>query len=310
MRTDENRWLFIPLLTLAISLLPFPSEFYYFSRVIIFGSAAFIIWMDPSEKLNVGKVIAIVIAVLFNPFFPIFLHSRASWILINIFSAAFFLLKFYPMQVRNYLSRNSDKAANSNTSSESEEHFLEILQKTNLSNKNKAISDITEILSQVNRIIPDKDWKIFLKEPYVIGFIFSWVEAVEDFLLEANKWTSEMRGAFRLSLFRSILGGKCEPFANLLLGEREFLKKMIVNDEYKIGANHGGIFAVSVYGKVRNDLTDDKISEANGLVKSQKLDFPVAFFAVTLLGFSIEWAKKREVNLRTHNTETDLDFPF
>ena len=214
------------------------------------------------------------------------------------------------MQVRNYSSRNSDKAANSNTSSEREEHFLEILQKTNLSNKNKAISDITEVLSQVNRIIPDKDWKIFLKEPYVIGFIFSWVEAVEDFLLEANKWTSEMRGAFRLSLFRSILGGKCEPFANLLLGEREFLKKMIVNDEYKIGANHGGIFAVSVYGKVRNDLTDDKISEANGLVKSQKLDFPVAFFAVTLLGFSIEWAKKREVNLRTHNTETDLDFPF
>lgn len=299
MVTYENRWIFIPLVTLAVSLLPFPSEFYYFFRFIIFCSTAFIIFTDQPFKLKIGTLYAIIIAIIFNPFFPLYFHSKAIWIIADLFAAIFFWLNLKPVNDKNVASDKTQENINTNSSTKNKNLPLDASKM--FEDKSAMVeSDINQILLQINILVGDKLWSKFIKEPYVIGFIFSWVEGVEDFYLEAFKWKSETRGVFRVSLFRSILNGKCQSLAELLIDKSVPIRKLVLDENFKLGAKHGTVFSASSYGEIPNvdalvlpkvgvGETNVAIKDAHQMAKSQKLDFSVAFLAVTLLGFAIKW---------------------
>ena len=83
-------------------LLPLPTEFYYFSRIIMCAGFIFAMKDMPPEiefrKINLtesqmfiyGGPIFFIMAFLYNPIIPIFLYERTVWAVLNIISAWMF----------------------------------------------------------------------------------------------------------------------------------------------------------------------------------------------------------------------------
>ena len=93
MRLD---WLFIPALLLVLALLPLPYGYYTFLRLVVTiaaAIAAFLVYQQAS--LNRSWAIAFgIIAVLFNPIFPVYL-DREVWAVIDLFAAATFAIGWW-----------------------------------------------------------------------------------------------------------------------------------------------------------------------------------------------------------------------
>ena len=77
-------WL-LPAIMLVVAILPLPYVYYSFLRVIICLSSGFIAFSMYSKAEGIGPwaVTFTLIAVLFNPIFPIFL-SREIWLVVDL----------------------------------------------------------------------------------------------------------------------------------------------------------------------------------------------------------------------------------
>tara|TARA_X000000950_G_scaffold186560_1_gene225811 strand:- start:44 stop:361 length:318 start_codon:yes stop_codon:yes gene_type:complete len=92
---NSFRWLLsteillVPICILAIGLLPLPTPFYDAVRlsVFIFGVAAFLLLPKIYSK---EKVIFLLLAVIYNPIFPVYFGSRLIWWPINAFALFMF----------------------------------------------------------------------------------------------------------------------------------------------------------------------------------------------------------------------------
>jgi hypothetical protein len=85
-------WLWLlPVAILLIATARLPYGYYTFTRVVICGSAALIAftgWED-SATSRIWSVLFALLAVLFNPIFPIYL-SRGTWFYLDIGAAIAF----------------------------------------------------------------------------------------------------------------------------------------------------------------------------------------------------------------------------
>ena len=83
---------YIPLVGALISLialLPFPVEFYTFTRITISLCSAYAAFGFYKEDHNVWIVFALV-TVLYNPILPIYLYDRSLWQVLNVLTALVF----------------------------------------------------------------------------------------------------------------------------------------------------------------------------------------------------------------------------
>ena len=97
----ENKYKYLFYFSLFL-LLPLPTEFYYFSRIVICAGFIFAMKEMPRElefreiKLSeaqmfiYGGPIFFIMACLYNPIFPIFLYEKAAWSVLNIITAWIF----------------------------------------------------------------------------------------------------------------------------------------------------------------------------------------------------------------------------
>jgi len=72
-----------------ISVLPFNDGFYIFTRVVVCLSALYGIFYL-NKKEDSSWIIFALIAVLYNPIVPVYLHSRPLWAVINVLTSIFF----------------------------------------------------------------------------------------------------------------------------------------------------------------------------------------------------------------------------
>jgi len=76
-----------------IALLPWPTEFYIFTRICLFtvaGLLAHQLYKSNPEDQQGWWILLIACAILYNPIFPIYLNNRLSWMIINILTALLF----------------------------------------------------------------------------------------------------------------------------------------------------------------------------------------------------------------------------
>ena len=75
---------------LFIAVLPLPIGYYTLLRIVVFIGALFVI----SENFNSVPWILIfaLIAILFNPLFPVYLGNKSTWIPIDLICGVLFLL--------------------------------------------------------------------------------------------------------------------------------------------------------------------------------------------------------------------------
>ena len=77
-------------LLLLIAILPLPYEYYIYLRIIVFISLVFFLIQDWTVLIISNKAIYVFIALLFNPFLPIYL-TKGIWAIIDIVFAIYML---------------------------------------------------------------------------------------------------------------------------------------------------------------------------------------------------------------------------
>ena len=85
----KSELLLIPIVVLLIGLLPITGDYYVLLRIVVclFGVVAFTALPQDYSK---EKVVFLVIAIIYNPIFPIYFGSKIIWIPINLVTIWFF----------------------------------------------------------------------------------------------------------------------------------------------------------------------------------------------------------------------------
>jgi len=79
-------------LMLCVAVFPLPYSYYTVLRVVVFGATAYVAYRlsnDPDHSKHFIPLV--VIAVLFNPFFPVHL-TQLIWLMLDLSGAVYFLL--------------------------------------------------------------------------------------------------------------------------------------------------------------------------------------------------------------------------
>ncbi|MBT2562541.1 DUF6804 family protein [Pedobacter sp. ISL-64] len=86
-----------------------PIEYYTFLRTIVSLGALLLIYIWVKQKHIPWAIIFILVLILFNPLFPIYLHRKSIWIPLDIITGLLFLLiAFYP---KKQPAKKEEKAA-------------------------------------------------------------------------------------------------------------------------------------------------------------------------------------------------------
>lgn len=83
-------------IALLIAVFKIPIGYYTFLRILIFIGALFIVLNEIKRDVNLLGIAFIIIAILFNPFIPIYLYQETIWMPIDFFTA--FLFGIYPFR--------------------------------------------------------------------------------------------------------------------------------------------------------------------------------------------------------------------
>lgn len=83
-------WYVVSIL-LLVAILDMPSEYYEFLRVSVFSVSAFVAYKNYEAKDNAMAVAFIIVAVLFNPIYPIYLDNETLWKFIDFSTAVLFI---------------------------------------------------------------------------------------------------------------------------------------------------------------------------------------------------------------------------
>ena len=89
-------WLFfIPAGFLLLGIADMPSGYYTFMRIVVFFTSCLMAFASykENEKIEVWTVLFALMAVLFNPIIPIYLHDKDIWTVLDIIGAAIFGIK-------------------------------------------------------------------------------------------------------------------------------------------------------------------------------------------------------------------------
>ncbi|MGV2453166.1 UNVERIFIED_CONTAM: hypothetical protein POZ17_23410 [Ralstonia mannitolilytica] len=101
-----------------------PIEYYTFLRIIISIGALLVLYNTLSSKQHYFSILFLIILILFNPVFPIYLYRKNIWIPIDIITGILFLLI-------NFIERKEQKKEKEEEiTEETSEHLPPIHQRT------------------------------------------------------------------------------------------------------------------------------------------------------------------------------------
>jgi len=75
-----------------IAIIRLPIEYYTFLRTIVSLGAALLIYSWIKQKNYSLAIIFVLVLILFNPLFPIYLHRKSIWIPLDIITGLLFLI--------------------------------------------------------------------------------------------------------------------------------------------------------------------------------------------------------------------------
>ena len=111
-------WL-IPSFFLGIAILEMPSGYYTFLRILLFGYFVFYIYNCYLKDFRNLTLVCLLFAILYNPFFPIYLYDKEIWTVINLATIFFIFFNrkkliesgLYPKQnnPKDYVSSDIDQ---------------------------------------------------------------------------------------------------------------------------------------------------------------------------------------------------------
>jgi len=82
-------------LFLVLGCFPLPIGYYTFLRIVVFVVCIVVIVKERERGLDATNIIAGMIAIVFNPIIPIYLHDKTWWIVIDLLTAIVFGFQTY-----------------------------------------------------------------------------------------------------------------------------------------------------------------------------------------------------------------------
>ena len=86
--------LFIPIGILAIGILPLPISYYTLVRIIVFITMGYLAWQYFEARDKTLVWVFGFFTALYNPFIPVYLHSKVLWIAFNIATIAALIYQY------------------------------------------------------------------------------------------------------------------------------------------------------------------------------------------------------------------------
>lgn len=74
------------------AILKLPIEYYTFLRIIVSLGALLLIYVWTKQKNYALAIVFVLVLILFNPLFPIYLHRKSIWIPLDIITGLLFLI--------------------------------------------------------------------------------------------------------------------------------------------------------------------------------------------------------------------------
>jgi len=78
---------------LVVGCFPLPIGYYTFLRIVACAVAVSLLFFPKSNGVTYRHIINGVVAILFNPIVPVYLHSKTAWVVIDAVAAGWFLLQ-------------------------------------------------------------------------------------------------------------------------------------------------------------------------------------------------------------------------
>jgi predicted membrane protein len=75
-----------------VAIFKLPIEYYTFLRTIVSLGALLLIYIWSKQKNFLLAIVFILVLILFNPLFPIYLHRKSIWIPLDVITGILFLL--------------------------------------------------------------------------------------------------------------------------------------------------------------------------------------------------------------------------
>ena len=75
-------------------MFPFNEGFYIFTRIVVCLTGVYAVFLL-NKKNNIFWIPSALIAIFYNPIFPVYLHEKELWIIINLITFLFFFWLFY-----------------------------------------------------------------------------------------------------------------------------------------------------------------------------------------------------------------------
>lgn len=79
-------------IALLLALFNLPIYYYTFLRVIVTIGAVTILLNEVKKDVNLLGIAFIVVAIIFNPLIPIYLHNKSIWMPIDFLTASLFVV--------------------------------------------------------------------------------------------------------------------------------------------------------------------------------------------------------------------------
>lgn len=81
----------ITAILLIVGCFHLPIGYYTFLRIVVFVAAIILLANSIKEERSWQAIIMGLIAILFNPIIPIYLHSKTAWMVIDALTAIWFM---------------------------------------------------------------------------------------------------------------------------------------------------------------------------------------------------------------------------
>ena len=78
---------------LGIALLPITGGFYTLVRIAITIGAVIEAFQNSSNGINIWSIMFGIVAILFNPIIPVYLHDKGAWMMIDIIAMILFIIQ-------------------------------------------------------------------------------------------------------------------------------------------------------------------------------------------------------------------------
>lgn len=70
-----------------------PIGYYTFLRIVVCIVAVTLLFYPKSESVTYRHIVNGLVAILFNPIIPIYLHSKTAWVVIDAVTAGWFIVQ-------------------------------------------------------------------------------------------------------------------------------------------------------------------------------------------------------------------------